>query len=101
MSFTSWLRALRALCRPGPSSRTRRRRPAPRRVVKARPAVEQLEDRTVPALYGVTQAGSLIRIDPATGAGTLVGQTGFSGLEALELGPDGSLMATANSGTLI
>ena len=48
-------------------------------------------------LFGVTGSGQLITIDPTTGAGTLVGNTGFSKLDTVELRADSSLVAVAGS----
>jgi len=42
-------------------------------------------------LLGTDIAGNLISIDMGTGAGTLVGNTGFTYVTALEFGPDGTL----------
>lgn len=49
-------------------------------------------------LYGVTSGGDLITINPTTGAGTVVGSTGFSLLDTVELRSDGSLVAVDGSG---
>ena len=49
-------------------------------------------------LYGVTSAGDLITINPTTGAGTLVGHTGFNLLDTVELRSDGNLVAIDGSG---
>lgn len=51
-------------------------------------------------LYGLTDGGDLLRIDPATGAGTLLVSTGLTACEALDLGPDGNFYAVAHSNDL-
>jgi WD40 repeat protein len=56
-------------------------------------------------LYTVGNVGSLQRplltMDLATGSGTLIGLTGFSGIQALEFSPDGTLYAWDSSDGLL
>src|SRR5262249_41118131 len=70
MLFTSWLRLLASAGSrrrtTGNPSRVARSRPAARR----RPAIEGLEDRTVPSTFLVTNTGDNGGVNPAVGAGT-------------------------------
>src|SRR4051794_20624387 len=57
-------------------------------------------------LYGVTDNsglpqgnGLLLRIDPQTAVGTVIGDTGFQGIEDVAAAPNGQLLATAYPGT--
>lgn len=52
-------------------------------------------------LYGATTGGQLIQIDTATGAGTLVGNIGFGGIEAIDSLSNGTLVGIANANQLI
>ena len=58
MSFTSWLRNVRSSVAPGQMDRKHRRRRSLRAATR-RPHIESLEDRCVPALYAVTDLGTL------------------------------------------
>jgi hypothetical protein len=52
-------------------------------------------------LYGATTGGQLIQIDTVTGAGTLVGNIGFGGIEAIDSLSNGTLVGIANANQLI
>ena len=52
-------------------------------------------------LFGATTAGQLLKIDTATGVGTLVGNIGFGTIEAMEYLSNGTLVGIANSNQLI
>ena len=58
MSFNSWLQNLRSALAPGWGRRDHRRRGS-LRAATHRPNLEVLEDRCVPALYAVTDLGTL------------------------------------------
>jgi len=52
-------------------------------------------------LYGATTAGQLIKINTATGAGTLIGNIGFGTIEAIDYLSNGTLVGIANQNQLI
>src|SRR5262245_53127482 len=58
MSFNSWLHNLRSALTPGRGQRDHKRRGS-LRAATHRPSLEALEDRCVPALYAVTDLGTL------------------------------------------
>src|SRR5262245_34009489 len=69
MSLQSWLQHLRSLA---PNGAQRRRRDSTR-VATHRPSLEVLEDRCVPALYAVTELGTLGEAADLNQAGQVVG----------------------------
>jgi probable HAF family extracellular repeat protein len=74
MSFNSWLQNLRSVLAPGRGQRNHKRRGS-LRAATHRPNLEVLEDRCVPALYAVTDLGTLSASD-LNNAGQVVGQAG-------------------------
>lgn len=51
--------------------------------------------------YGATTGGQLLQINLSTGAGTLIGPIGFSGIESIEFVSGGTLLGIANTNRLI
>lgn len=72
MSFTSWLQTIRSATAPGRSQRNHKRW-GPLRAATHRSTLEVLEDRCVPALYAVTDLGTL-SVSDLNNAGQVVGQ---------------------------